>query len=284
MPAFDETITIVIAQQPGIFIDANEFVLEAELQTYYRDVPWETTGTGLAHEYRKCISPVNNVLASLFKSVTVSANNQPIITYDYATMDYFETVFQTALPAYENGDLSVKGYFKETAGQLTQWDGLTQAQAAADLSICLANPARQSLLRMFYSGQKVKLRTKLKFPITQSLDRAPLTSANRLTFQFQRNPNTYYLLSGPNNAGATAPMKTDIGTKAADCKIRINKFEIKTTMLEYERPVLEKYVNTYTDQLPDTYLFTYHQIQYHTYQPGNLYYQIAVPSDQSPTD
>ena len=127
----------------------------------------------------------------------------------------------------------LKGFFKETAGQLTQWNGLTGATAEANLPLCTANPARQSLLRMFYSGQKVKLRTKLKFPITQSLDRAPLNSANRLTFQFQRNPNTYYLLAGANNTGATAPMQKDIATKAADCKIRINKFEIKTTMLEY---------------------------------------------------
>ena len=282
VPAFDETITVVIAQQPGIFIDANELILEAELQMYYRDVPWETTGTGLDHEYRKCISPVNNVLASLFKSLTVSANNQAIITYDYSTMDYFETVFQSTLPAYQNGDLAIKGFYKETAGQLREWDGVTGATGAADLPLCTANPARQSLLQMFYSGQKVKLRTKLKFPVTQSVDRAPLNSANRLTFQFQRNPNTYYLFSGPNNSSATAPMKTDIATKAADCKIRINKMEIKATLLEYERPVLEKYVNTYTDQMPDTYLFTYHQIQYHTYQPGNLYYQIAVPTDTVP--
>ena len=282
VPAFDETITIVIAQQPGIFIDANELILEAELQMYYRDVPWETTRTGLSHEYRKCISPVNNVLASLFKSLTVSANNQAIITYDYSTMDYFETVFQSTLPVYQNGDLAVKGFYNETVGELRQWDGLTGATAAIDLPVNTANPARQSLLRMFYSGQKVKLRTKLKVPITQSLDRAPLNSANRLTCQFQRNPNTYYLLSGPNNAAATAPMKTDIATKAADCKIRINKLEIKATMLEYERPILEKYVNTYTDKMPDTYLFTYHQIQYHTYQPGNLYYQIAVPTDTVP--
>ena len=109
-----------------------------------------------------------------------------------------------------------------------------------------------------------------------------MNSANRLTFQFQRNPNTFYLLSGPNQGGAVAPMPQDLATRAADCKIRINKFEIKTTMLEYERNVLEKYVNTYTDQLPDTYLFTYHQIQYHTFQPGNLYYQINVPSDTVP--
>ena len=281
MPAFDETIQIVIEQQPGIFIDANDFILEAELQMCYKDVPWETTRTGLAYNYRKCISPINNVLASLFKSMTVSANNQPILSYYYTTMDYFDTVFQTGLPEYENGDLSGNGYVKETAGQLGQWDGLTEATAAT-LPTCTANFTRQSLLRMFYSGQKVTLRTKLKFPITQLLDKAPLNSAIRLTFQFQRSPNPYYLLSGPNNALATAPMKTDIATKAADCKTRINKSEIKTTMLEYERPVLEKYVNTYTDQLPDTYLFTYHQSQYHTCQPGNLYYQIAVTSDTAP--
>ena len=53
-------------------------------------------------------------------------------------------------------------------------------------------------------------------------------------------------------------------------------------MLEYEKSVLEKYVNTYTDQLPDTYLFMYHQIQYHTFQPNNLYYEIAVPCDTIP--
>ena len=216
VPAFDEAITIVIAQQPGIFIDANELILEAELQMYYRDVPWETTGTGLSHEYRKCISPVNNVLPSLFKSLTVSANNQAIITYDYSTMDYFETVFQSTLPVYQNGDLAVKGFYKETAGELRQWNGLTGATAAIDLPVNTANPARQSLLRMFYSGQKVKLRTKLKFPITQSLDRAPLNSANRLTFQFQLT--FYYLLSGPNDAAATAPMKQTLLPKQPTVK------------------------------------------------------------------
>ena len=146
VPTFDETITIVIEQQRGIFIDANEFVLEAELQMYYRDVPWETDTTGLDHEYRKCISPVNNVLASLFTSLTVSANNQPIITYDYAPMDYFETVFQSTLAAYQNGDFALKGYFKESAGQLRQWDSLTGTQSEGDLPVNTANPARQSLL------------------------------------------------------------------------------------------------------------------------------------------
>ena len=97
-PGFDETIQLNIEQQPGIFMDGRVFVLEAELQMYYKDVPWETANTGLSVKYRKLISPVNNVLPSLFKSVIVTANNQPVITYEYSTMDYMRTVFQSTLP------------------------------------------------------------------------------------------------------------------------------------------------------------------------------------------
>ena len=46
-PVFDETIQLNIKQQPGIFMDGRVFVLEAELQMYYKDVPWETPTTGL---------------------------------------------------------------------------------------------------------------------------------------------------------------------------------------------------------------------------------------------
>ena len=40
-PGFDETIQLHIEQQPGIFMDGRVFLLEAELQMYYKDVPWE---------------------------------------------------------------------------------------------------------------------------------------------------------------------------------------------------------------------------------------------------
>ena len=135
---------------------------------------------------------------------------------------------------------------------------------------------------MFWDGKKVKLRANIRFPITESLDKTPLNSANRIGFTFQRNPNTFYLLSAPNNAGATDPHPKDCATKAADSKIRINELKIKTRMLEYNKPILETYVNTYTDQFPDTYLFTFHQIHYHSYQSGDLFYQIQVTTDTIP--
>ena len=238
-PGFDETIQLNIEQQPGIFMDGRVFVLEAELQMYYKDVPWETANTGLSVKYRKMISPVNNVLPSLFKSVIVTANNQPVITYEYSTTDYMRTVFQSTLAPYKNGDMSVQGFFKETAGHLAEYDGLTEAIADAIPPKNSKNEGRQELLRMFWKGQKVKLRANIRFPITEALDKTPLNSANRIGFTFQRNPNTFYLLSAPDNAAATAPHPKDCATKAADCKIRINELKIKTRMLEYDKPVLE---------------------------------------------
>ena len=281
-PGFDETIQLNIEQQPGIFMDGRVFVLEAELQMYYKDVPWDTTNTGLSVKYRKLISPVNNVLPSLFKSVIVTANNQPVITYEYSTTDYMQTVFQSTLAPYRNGDMSVQGFYKETAGHLAEYDGLTEAADDATPPTNSKNQGRQELLRMFWDGKKVKLRANIRFPITESLDKTPLNSANRIGFTFQRNPNTFYLLSAPNNASATDPHPKDCATKAADCKIRINELKIKTRMLEYDKPVLERYVNTYTDQFPDTYLFTFHQIHYHSYQSGDLFYNIQVTTDTVP--
>ena len=151
-PGFDETIQLNIEQQPGIFMDGRVFVLEAELQMYYKDVPWDTTNTGLSVKYRKLISPVNNVLPSLFKSVRVTANNQPVITYEYSTTDYMRTVFQSTLPPYKNGDLSVQGFFKETAGHLAEYDGLTDAADDATPPTHSKNEGRQELLRMFWKG------------------------------------------------------------------------------------------------------------------------------------
>ena len=278
-PGFDETIQLNIEQQPGIFMDGRVFVLEAELQMYYKDVPWETPTTGLGVKYRKMILPVNNVLPSLFKSVIVTANNQPVITYECSTTDYMRTVFQSTLPPYKNGELSVQGFFKETAGHLAEYDGLTEASDDNTPPTNSKNQGRQELLRMFWKGQKVKLRANIRFPITEALDKTPLNSANRIGFTFQRNPNTFYQLSAPENASADPK---DCATKAVDCKIRINELKIKTRMLEYDKPVLERYVNTYTDQFPDTYLFTFHQIHYHSYQSGDLFYQIQVTTDTVP--
>ena len=87
---------------------------------YYKEVPWNRAAGGLAEASQRCISLVNNIAPSLFKSVTILSNNQPLITYKYSTIDYMATVYQTTMDRYTNGDLINKGYFKETAGALDE--------------------------------------------------------------------------------------------------------------------------------------------------------------------
>ena len=169
-------------------MDGREFVLEAELQMYYKDVPWDTPTSGLSVKYRKLILPVNNVLPSLLKSLIVTANNQPVITYEYSTTDYMGTVFQSMLPPYKNGYLSVKGLLKETPGHLAEYDGLTEAADDATPPTNTKNQGRQELLRMLWDGKNMKLRANIMFPITEALDQTPLNSAKLKPLSFTPTP------------------------------------------------------------------------------------------------
>ena len=173
--------------------------------------------------------------------------------------------------------MSVRGYFQETAGHLNEWNCHTaDGQAPTNIH----NPARAELCKLFVSGQEREFRMRLKFPVSEAFDKAPINSAHRIGFTFTRHANTFYLLSGPD--GEAAPLAADIGTVAANCKIRINKLELRTHLLEYETPVLESYVNTFTNVLPDAYQFPYHQIDSQTYQANQRFYRFSVTTDTIP--
>ena len=193
-------------------------------------------------------------------------------------VNYMSTLLQTNLDDYENGVLSDQGFFTETAGHLAEWNCHTPDGDAAKND---NNPARAELCNLFLSGQEQEFRMILPFPITDSFDKTPLNCANRVGFSFARHSNSFYLLSGPDNT--TVPgLDKDIATKAADCKIRINKLQLRTHLLEFEPTVLENYVNTFTNVQPDAYQFPYHQIQSHTYQNNNQFYTFQVTTDTVP--
>ena len=181
---------------------------------------------------------------------------------------------------YTNGDLIDKGYFKETAGALDEWDGLTESPTAGDAPINTKNEGRQELLRMFWNGQKRKIYFTLLCPVTQSLHNAPLNFGNRLSITLQRHPNTFYLLSGPD--GLPAPHSANLATEAKDCRIRINKMQMNLRTLQYSRSITHRYIQSYTDVMPDTYIFPFHKIQEHSYQPGDLEYVISLSTESVP--
>ena len=278
VPGFNELIHFEIEQQPGLFFDGQTFELLGTLQMYHNNFPWHEPGANQVPENtRKCISPINNVFASLFKSLTVTVNNQPLITYDYAHHHYMATLLRTDLNDYENGDLSDQGFFKEKASHLAEWNCYSaNGQPPTNNN----NPARAELCKLFVSGAAREFRMQLRFPITESFEKSPLNSAHRIGFTFTRHANTFYLLSGPD--GQAAPLAADIATTAANCKIRINKLELRTRLLEYDTSVLENYVNTFTNVQPDAYQFPYHQIESQTYQANQRSYKFNVITDTIP--
>ena len=277
VPGFNELIHFDIEQQPGLFFDGQTFELIGELQMYKNDAPWHEGAAAVPENTRKCISPIHNVFASLFKSLTVTVNSQPLITYDYSQHHYYATLLRTNLDDYQNGNLSDQGFFKETAGHMDEWNCYSaNGQPATNNN----NPARAELCNLFLSGAAKEFRMILRFPISESFDKSPLNSADRLGFTFTRHANTYYLLSGPN--GQAAPLENDIATQAASCKIRINKLMLRTRLIEYETSVLENYVNTFTNVQPDAYQFPYHQVEAHTYQANQRSYRFLVVTDTIP--
>ena len=280
VPGFSDLIHFELEQQPGLFYDGQTFELIGMLQMYHKDRPWHEGGTDVAvkESTRKCISPINNIFASLFKSLTVTVNNQALITFDYSHISYLSTLLETDLDDYENGALSDQGFFKETAGHLAEWNCHTaDGQEPKNDN----NSARAELCKLFFSGAEREFRMRLKFPITDAFDKTPLNCSNRIGFSFARHANTFYLLSGPDNTTVTG-LDKDIATVAADCKIRINKLQLRARLVEYDSTVLENYVNTFTNVQPDAYQFPYHQIQSHSYQNNNRFYTFQVNTDTVP--
>ena len=278
VPGFNELIHFDIEQQPGLFFDGQTFELIGTLQMFHNNFPWHEPGANNVPENtRKCITPINNVFASLFKSLTVMVNNQALITYDFAHHHYMATLLRSNLDDYQNGDLSCQGFFKETAGHLNEWRCyMANGQPPANNN----NPARAELCKLFVSGAAREFRMQIQFPITEAFDKAPLNSAHKLGFTFTRHANTFYLLSGPD--GEVAPLENNIATIAANCKSRINKLELRTRLMEYGTSVLENYVNTFTNVQPDAYQFPYHQIEPHTYQANQRIYKFNVTTDTVP--
>ena len=93
VPGFNELSHFELEQQPGLFFDGQTYERIGVLQMFHNNFPWHEPGANNVPEgTRKCITPINNVFPSLFKSLTVMINGQPIITYDYAHYHYMATL------------------------------------------------------------------------------------------------------------------------------------------------------------------------------------------------
>ena len=281
IPNDDDTITFTVEQQPGLFLDSSEMLVEMDLQMYHDQAPWETVAACTV-KHRKCISPINNVGPSLFKSLIVQLNDTVICNYEYSAVDYMATMLGTPTDVYANGDTYDQGYWKEAAGHLTEWDGFSAATDDNAPPKNNLNDARTKLLNLFWQGGVKTFCFKLRYPLTQSTHMAPLNFGNRLTLTFQCHSNAYYLLSGPNNSAVHANIPQDLATVASMCKLWIKRMQLRVKTLQLDNRITAAYVQSYTDLSPDTYVFQHHKILYNSYQPDNRNYDIPVACDMLP--
>lgn len=93
-PGAEETITLNIEQQPGLFHDSSVFYVEFDAEMFYKNVPWTEAG-GLGPRYGKCITVINNAGLRLFETLTVQINGQTLCNYALSELEYFATILNT---------------------------------------------------------------------------------------------------------------------------------------------------------------------------------------------
>ena len=276
-PMNESQFTTIFEQMPGLFYDTHEFFVEFDAQMFYEEAPWAADGSNIALNIQKCISPVNNVGPSLFKSLVVHINNQELCEYRLCDIDYFQTILNTSRREYENGDLLAKGFFKETAGHMNEWD-CGSDKSNIDEPVNANNEARAKLCGLFFRGRKARFRFKLMFPVTQNHNNTPLNFGNRLTLTFTRSSPSYYLLSGPNNGGGIAQLKT----KAEKCSIRLSNVKMEVVAVSLGEEYMREYIQSYNDMQPDQYRFTKHTMQTYNYNTGHQQYDVNISIDKVP--
>ncbi len=271
-PMTDQNITVTINQQPGTFIDPSDLVVEMKCKMFHDGAPWTADAPDL--KYQKRISVINNAAASLFKNISLRINGQEISTSGemYAIKDYFQTTFLTSQQVYNNGDLIRKGFFKETPGGFHQ-TVCVEPQGGGALE-CAKNPARAKMCDQFYKGKECFLSFQPILPLTQQIRVANQTNKYELTFE--RSDPAFYLL-GKNDATVT-----DVETVIQKCDIRITDFKIKVTSLEISKENMAKYVQTYTEDNPDTYLFTHHAMMNFSIQQNASLFEQEISGDKIP--
>ena len=279
-PMNESQFTIIFEQLPGLFYDTNEMYLDFDAQMFYQEEAWKPDGSNLGLKYQNCITPVNNVGPSLFKDLVVNINNQQLCQYRLCDLDYFQTILNTGRKEYESGYLMEKGFFKETAGHMTEWNcGADQDNTNPPVNA--NNEARAKLAGLFFMGKKAHFRFKLMFLLTQNHNVTPFNFGNRLTLTFTRSSPSYYLLTGPNGSPIA-----DLETKAAKCSIQLSNVKMDVVAVElgeaYMKEYMKEYIQSYTDMQPDQYRFSRHSMQTYNYTKGHQQYDVRIAVDKIP--
>eukprot|EP00794_Sanderia_malayensis_P014684 gene14683-biopygen11781 len=276
-PKNNKLIQFTFSQEPGLFIDTRNMIVKMKTRMEHNGTAW--TAQAPAAGYQKNISPINNVGPSLFKHINSRINNQNDETIAfYSEIDYEETVNCTPTDVYQNGDLTKKGFFKETPGFLNEtkcW-----GTAEADPPTNTTNPARARLCSLYYQGATCELQFRLNLPLNKS--QVPFNASNKLELIFQRHEPAYYLMCTTNGAAQQADQPADLVTYASSCYISIEEMKIEYTTMSLVPERAAEYISKFTNESPDEFPFTHHSIDIITPQLGVSEFKLNISQDKLP--
>lgn len=255
-PMNDSHINFTLPVTPGQYLQsAKGFLVKMRTQMYHNEEPW--TPAAPAYKEQSRISPINNIAPSLFKHINVRVNGNILNNNTvYSEHDYITTLAGTDMMSYNNGDLTKKGFWKETSGYLDETDCF-DATTGATLPKNDNNKARQRLCEMYLQGKKVDLEFFVKCPITEQ--QTVFNASNKVQITFERHNPAYYLMATPDSAAGTSPAHTAT-TTAKDCSIRLLDMFIEMTNVEMNDKLNEQYTLGYTEEMPDKFIFTNHSV------------------------
>jgi hypothetical protein len=190
----------------------------------YVNAVFSDSGSGADAVKASLISPINNIIHSLFSQIQVYLNGREV---ENSNANYMFKAYLANLLSYgkeaKESFLASEGYFKDTAGEM---ETLPVGDAAVTAGTC-KNKGHQARWELFKNNQPVELRGRLQCDIF-NMNRYMLSNVN-VTIKLSRNKPEFYLMGVGDNHKIIV----------SDCFLRVRRVKISNSAMLKHAMALE---------------------------------------------
>ena len=259
----DESIFVNIPCQAPAFMDRRTLCFEMTLQVFAGN---NVIDNNLEAKVRWSdhVSFVNNLVPSLFKNIDFQINNQHLTlnTLNQAFSDHMDILLNSEATREMKGELLDQLYIFERSGSLSNQRVVPQQQDGTPPTA--VNAKALYFFRKLMQGGKVKVRFTPNHPFTNN--DTLFSMANSIGITLTRNEPKFYVTVADEScftgtAIAKAANHALAVAFARTLKISITDFKCRFYKYELSQKLTEEYINTYTIDHPDRFLFNHQEIR-----------------------
>eukprot|EP00112_Aurelia_sp_Birch-Aquarium-sp1_P015910 Seg3562.14 transcript_id=Seg3562.14/GoldUCD/mRNA.D3Y31 product="hypothetical protein" protein_id=Seg3562.14/GoldUCD/D3Y31 len=282
----NDAIYINIPQQAPAFMDVHTLCLEYDIQLFDGNAVIANDLQATTIPESAYISLINNLAHSMWKDISFQINNQNLSlnSINYAFGAHMNILLFSEQDKDVNGQFLDQLFFFEESGQLS--NAQTTPATAAGAAASSLNKKTLFFFKTLLQGQKLKCRIyprSTPFCSTNTL----YSLANVTQITATRNTQDFYMKTAdiqydPGAAAAKITHHEQVKTVARRLKLSIGNFQCRFNKYELTQPHLEKYIQSYTMDHPDTYLFTHQEIRTIAINPAAQVIQSPLNLDSIP--